>query len=71
MKPYNCNKKSAWYTWQKAGYQWRVENPNATCNETKNANDLFALDTAGLGPHSAVYGAKYRAFKEGLQHGQV
>tara|TARA_R110002124_G_scaffold110641_2_gene264143 strand:+ start:148 stop:321 length:174 start_codon:yes stop_codon:yes gene_type:complete len=53
--------------------EWLDKNPNANPDKiseeahiSKEAH-IFASDTAGLGPHSAVYGAKHRAFMEVAQ----
>ena len=66
-RPINCRNGSAWHSWQLRAIDWLDRNPNASRSEISKEAHTFASDTAGLGPHSAVYGAKHRAFMEVAQ----
>ena len=63
-RPINCKVGSAWHSWQIRALDWLDRNPNASLSEISREAHTFASDTAGLGPHSAAYGAKHRAFTE-------
>ena len=70
--PINCKVGSAWHSWQMQAIEWLDRNPNPNPDKIREEEHInkeahkFASDTAGLGPHSAVYGSKYRAFMEVL-----
>ena len=62
--PISCKVGSAWHSWQIRALDWLDRNPNASLSEISKEAHTFASDTIGLGPHSAAYGAKHRAFTE-------
>lgn len=67
MKPLNCLPNSAWHTWQTAGAAWRATHSDATQDDIETAANVFAGEP-GWPP--AGYSARFRAFKEGVRHGQ-
>lgn len=66
MLPFNCKRNSAWHTWQIAAATWHAENPTASPAEITTAADIFGMEFVGLGNPEAAYGARRRAFIEGI-----
>ena len=68
FKATNCLPYTAWHDWQHSGFDFVMNNPDATKHEVDTAAGLFSMDTAGLGPHDAVYAARHNAFMEGVHN---
>lgn len=58
--PANCKSGSAWHTWQLAGYDWRIEHPDASIIAIRRAATDYADTKTGL-----MKEAVHRAFAEG------